>query len=355
MSASLIILILVSIAWLFAQFGRRMSASNALSWWLASLFLIVATISPTVYRPIADFLGIETISNFILAALSFFIFCNMIELTASHTKVERKLRQFVSASAVEDYVSSIKNSEPIEALVVMPCYNEESVIEEIVYRMQRLCEKHPHIDFCVVNDGSIDSSERILRRIAPQNFVSHQVNIGVAGVLLTGFRLGTHRGAKFVVQCDADGQHPIERIPSMVSEARESGADLLIGSRFVPGLAVENLKSTSPLRFAGSRLIGIMLRIFCRGIGDPTSGFRVYSQKAVSILIKDMPDEYPEPESIALLVVAKANLMEIGVSMDARKSGVSSIGGIKSSQYMLKVFSALLGLRMRSLFGAKNL
>lgn len=355
MSTSLVILILVSVIWLFAQFGQRMSASNAFSWWLASLFLVIATISPTVYRPIADFLGIETISNFVLAALSFFIFCNMIELTASHTKVERKFRKFVSANAVDDYSHSHNHARSIEALVVMPCYNEEAVISEITQRIQRVCSAHPHIDFCVINDGSTDSTETILRAVAGNQFATHKVNIGVAGALLTGFGIAKARGAQFVVQCDSDGQHPIEQIPSMLSQAKEAGADLLIGSRFVPGLVTENFKSTTSLRFIGSRMIGAMLRFFCRGVGDPTSGFRVYSQEAVNILMKNMPDEYPEPESIALLAVAKAKLVETGVSMDARKGGISSIGGVKSSQYMLKVFSALLGLRMRSLFGAKIL
>ena len=64
-----------------------------------------------------------------------------------------------------------------------------------------------------------------------------------------------------------------------------------------------------------------------------------------------MPDDYPEPESVALMVLGKAKVMEYPVTMMPRTAGASSIQGLKTIRYMIKVGSALVGLRLRSLIG----
>lgn len=84
-------------------------------------------------------------------------------------------------------------------------------------------------------------------------------------------------------------------------------------------------------------------------IPDPTSGVRVYSRAAVKILTGNLPDEYPEPESIAILATHGLKIAEIPVTMQARASGVSSLNGFKNLAYMAKVISALVGLRIRTL------
>ena len=91
---------------------------------------------------------------------------------------------------------------------------------------------------------------------------------------------------------------------------------------------------------------------FLFGVGpiqDPTSGFRVYSRRAIDQLIHCMPDEYPEPELLALAATRGLRVSESPVIMQARQGGKSSIGGLSSIQYMLKVLTALTGLRLRAL------
>ena len=84
-------------------------------------------------------------------------------------------------------------------------------------------------------------------------------------------------------------------------------------------------------------------------MSDPTSGFRIYSKEVLPQLIKEMPEEYPEPEILALLLLKKKKIVEVPVIMNAREAGVSSISGLKSVHFMLKVMSALFGLRLRNL------
>jgi hypothetical protein len=62
-----------------------------------------------------------------------------------------------------------------------------------------------------------------------------------------------------------------------------------------------------------------------------------------------MPDDYPEPESIALLANSDAVIVEYPVQMLPRQAGESSIAPLGAVQYMIKVISAMLGLRLRTL------
>jgi hypothetical protein len=62
-----------------------------------------------------------------------------------------------------------------------------------------------------------------------------------------------------------------------------------------------------------------------------------------------MPDDYPEPESIALLAVTNAVIAEYPTPMQPRSGGQSSIAAFGAVQYMIKVISAMLGLRLRTL------
>ena len=62
--------------------------------------------------------------------------------------------------------------------------------------------------------------------------MSHDVNIGVSGVLLTAFKIAKENDFESVVQCDSDGQHPIEEIPRLLKFSSQNRFDLLVGSRF---------------------------------------------------------------------------------------------------------------------------
>jgi len=63
-----------------------------------------------------------------------------------------------------------------------------------------------------------------------------------------------------------------------------------------------------------------------------------------------MPDEYPEPEAIALVALSRLLIEETHVAMLPRTLGTSSTSGLKSARFMTKVTTALLGLRLRTLF-----
>lgn len=350
-----ILLVLAGFVFVFSQFGGRVSASGALSWWLMGIFLAIAAVDPMIFRALATSLGIKFVSNFVLAGLVMFLFVQAFEQAGNMSTLKRQLRNLVASETARRFIRDrdkvSARTQPI-CLVIVPCYNEEQSLPEVIASLQQLSRSSPEIDFCIINDGSRDCSQEILEQLVPANFVAHSVNVGVSGVLLTGFKIARNLGAQYIVQCDADGQHPITEIPELLRQAVENRYDCLIGSRFCSGSQGEaaSLQSTTPLRRLGGMTISLVLRILApkgASVADPTSGFRVYSKDAAKLLMNEIPDEYPEPESLALMAIKGLKIKEIRVVMTARSGGVSSLGGTKSLVYMVKVISAMIGSKLR--------
>lgn len=358
--------VVVLLLLVFSQFGQRLQARNAGAWWAMASFICVAAIDPELLRPLTNILGIKLVSNFVLATLSMFLFVQLIEQNSEVTASNRKFRRLTSKLAVSEYCATqglrqvlIKPS----ILVILPCFNEQESIPVVAAELSAMCESTGDlaIDFCFVNDGSTDNTAEVLRKTIGQHFASHGINVGVSAVLITGCDLALARGYDYLVQCDSDGQHPVVEIPRLVRFARDNQTDLVIGSRFVasrirddvvvPGVSNDLNASTTGSRLVGISFIRIMLAFFGKSarVKDPTSGLRVYSKRAVELLLKQMPDEYPEPESIALLALNGARIAEVPVTMRPRTTGQSSLSGLKSVRYMIKVGSALFGLRLRAL------
>ncbi len=339
MSPILITLTFLGIAALFSQLGGKVAARSAPAWLFFFGFLLFCVLSPESLRPIAEFLGIQVVSNLIFASLIFFLIFQALQESIFSTQFGRKLRQLVSTqtSQAHQYAKNHKT------LVILPTYNEEKNIELMVSQLQA----NDSFDFCFINDGSTDSTESVLKNLnAP--YVTHSANIGVSGGLMTGFKIAKIRDYDYVIQCDSDGQHPVSKIPELIKIAEKENCDLLIASRFMEGLKDE---SSTSLRRLGSFLIRSTLKAFSikHTMTDPTSGFRLYSKSIFPLLISEMPEEYPEPEILALLLLKNKKITEVPIVMSPRNDGKSSISGVRSIHFMLKVLSALIGLRLRNL------
>lgn len=341
MSLIFIILAVFGVGILFSQLGGKVSAKSAPAWLFLFGFLLFCVITPDTLQPLASFLGIQVVSNLVFAALIFFLIFQAIQESVFATQYSRKLREMISTYAAAGYQGEKKN----KTLVILPTYNEENNISAMALKLKAA---NQGFDFCFINDGSKDSTEDLLKSLSVP-FVTHSSNIGVSGALLTGFKIAKNLDYDFVIQCDSDGQHPIEKIPELIQIADQKKSDLLIGSRFMKSNSNQD-ESTTLLRKIGSSLIQLTLKLFStQSMTDPTSGFRVYSKQVLPLLIREMPEEYPEPEILAILLLKKKTIIEMPVLMHAREAGVSSISGIRSIQFMLKVMSALIALKLRNL------
>lgn len=354
MSILIIILYLCSAFFVFSQIGGKLTARNALTWVLVFTLLGVAVFGPDRLLPLARVLGIQLVSNLLFAGLILFLVFQSMHESAFTTRISRRIRDLVSTLGAERWQGSdVAYDGPDvsgRTLVIIPCYNEAENLPQLLGDIEefRSNPRAKEVDFCIIDDGSVDSSRRILRSQKQVPYVFLPTNVGVSAVTLTGFKIALSEGYVRMAQMDADGQHPIRLLPELIQCQIERGGDLVIGSRFVEGRSGD--ASTTSTRMFGSLLIGLALKLFSirTRVTDPTSGFRVYSKSAMKHLVLRMPDEYPEPESIALLIAGGFKVDEVLVRMLPRTRGVSSLSGLKGPKFMLKVFASLMGLRLRS-------
>jgi glycosyltransferase involved in cell wall biosynthesis len=117
--------------------------------------------------------------------------------------------------------------------VVIPAYNEEAGIAEIIQRVlaikQPLADAGvPEFELIVVDDGSRDKTAEIASNYSEVRLVRHRVNRGYGAALKTGFK---HARGNLLGFLDADGTYPPDSFPALCSAAIEQEADLIIGSR----------------------------------------------------------------------------------------------------------------------------
>lgn len=169
-----------------------------------------------------------------------------------------------------------------EALVIVPTYNEIESLELIVGRVRQAV---PAADLLIVDDASPDGTGQLADRLAdadPHVRVLHRAGKdGLGRAYLAGFARAIGEGYTYAVEIDADGSHDPAELRAMLGLA-EGGADLVIGSRWVPGGAVRNWPR---LRQAISRAGNAYSRWVLRSsIRDITAGFRVYRVSALQAI-----------------------------------------------------------------------
>lgn len=226
----------------------------------------------------------------------------------------------------------------MKLLIIIPAYNEGLNIERV---MDHLILKFPQYDYVIVNDGSKDNTADICRA-KNYNFVDLPINLGLSCAVQTGMRYAVKNGYDAVLQMDGDGQHRPEYIEKMIQEMERSGAEIVIGSRFVTE------KKPKTMRMLGSNLISGFIRLSTgKKIKDPTSGMRLFGRSVIKEFAYDM-NYGPEPDTISYLIKQGVQVREIQVTMDERIAGESYLNLVRSVKYMvLQCFSILFIQRFR--------
>ncbi|MET0448506.1 MAG: glycosyltransferase, partial [Aeromicrobium sp.] len=128
----------------------------------------------------------------------------------------------------------------MRTLVVVPTFNESANLEWIV---ERIHAAQPELDILVADDGSPDGTGEIADRLAaadPRIHVMHRESKqGLGSAYRAGFAWGLERGYDALLEMDADGSHRPEDLEQILAASR-AGADLVLGSRWVPGGGVVN-------------------------------------------------------------------------------------------------------------------
>jgi glycosyltransferase involved in cell wall biosynthesis len=221
-------------------------------------------------------------------------------------------------------------------LVIVPAYNEEAALGEVLDSIPAQLGDVP-VDVLVINDGSTDDTARVARARGAR-VIDLPFNLGIGAAVQAGFKFARDRGYGIAVQLDGDGQHRADQIPLLL-EALSGGLDMVIGSRFLsPAEFV-----CPPLRRLGIAVFAWLdSRMAGQRITDSTSGFRAYGRRAIELLARVYPHDYPEPEAIVLLTHQGFRIGEVGVAMRPRRGGRSSITIARAAYYMVKVVLAIV-------------
>ena len=149
--------------------------------------------------------------------------------------------------------------------IVIPAYNEEATIEDVVQSALKQCEK-----VIVVDDGSKDKTTEKLAGLAI-TLIKHDVNKGKAASLWDGFMAALNMNVDAIITIDGDGQHAAEDIPLLLNKAEEFPNDIIIGARLAD-------KSAIPAkRYYANKFANFWIA-WAAGypIADSQSGFRLY-------------------------------------------------------------------------------
>ncbi|MEV1242243.1 polyprenol monophosphomannose synthase [Nonomuraea sp. NPDC050022] len=159
-------------------------------------------------------------------------------------------------------------------LIVIPTYNERDNLPLITERVRTAL---PDAHVLVVDDNSPDGTGEIADKLADKDDHVHVLHRagkeGLGAAYIAAFRWGLDEGYNVLVEMDADGSHQPEELHKLL-EAVSDGADLSIGSRWVPGGKVVNWPVSRELLSRGANIYTrLMLGMSVR---DATAGFRVY-------------------------------------------------------------------------------
>lgn len=239
--------------------------------------------------------------------------------------------------------STVASSREEKILVIIPAYNEQGAIRQVVAGARRAL---PHADVLVINDGSVDDTLPEAED-AGALVVDHPFNLGIGGAVQTGLKFAREQDYDYVIRVDGDGQHSAEEIELFVNALRERRADMVVGSRFLESGVDWHIPWTRRLGITFFRW-GVSLLIGEKAT-DTTSGFCGMNRPAIHVLATYLPQDYPDVESRVIIHKAGLRQIELPVNMRARSAGISSINAWKSIYYAFKVSVGMVTSAMKDI------
>jgi glycosyltransferase involved in cell wall biosynthesis len=210
-----------------------------------------------------------------------------------------------------------------DVTVVVPAFNEEARVATVVSGLRVAFGR-----VVVVDDGSSDRTAE-LARAAGARVVRHPANLGQGAALQTGFAFAlTDPDMRYVVTFDSDGQHRVEDAVALLATARESGVDVVLGSRFLtPDTAVPAVRRVV-LR-AGIAFTRATTRL---DVTDTHNGLRVLTRHAVRQIDLTLSDMAHASQLLGLIAKHGLTWTEAPVVIDyadeTRRRGQSNVNAL---------------------------
>ena len=237
----------------------------------------------------------------------------------------------------------------MRALVVIPTYDEaESVVEVL----DRVLQAEPRADVLVVDDGSPDGTAELVKKRAADeprvHLMERSGKQGLGAAYRAGFGWGLERGYDALVEMDADLSHPPERLPTLLDGL--AGADLVIGSRYVPGGRTVNWsRAREAISRGGNAYVRLALGV---PVHDCTAGYRAYRRE----VLEELPVQSVRSNGYCFQIEMAHKtwqegfrVVEVPITFTERASGVSKMSRQIVAEALARVTQwALTGGRRRA-------
>ncbi len=222
--------------------------------------------------------------------------------------------------------------------VVIPTYNEGDNIERVCRAVRQAA---PTAAILVVDDnspdGTADRAEAVAGEIGNLAVLRRPHKNGLGNAYRAGMRRAIDDGAEICVQMDADLSHDPAALPALIANV-ELGADLAIGSRYVPGGTTENWPARRRwLSRWGNRYVAGVLGL---AVNDATAGYRAYRSSALATMDFESvtADGYGfQIEMTHRLVSRGGSVVEFPITFRDRTEGISKMSGGIVREAMLLV------------------
>ena len=240
------------------------------------------------------------------------------------------------------------NSAPsARTLVIIPTYNERENIRLIVGRLHAAL---PDVHVLIADDGSPDGTGKVADELAAAGdgriHVLHRTEKnGLGAAYIAGFRWGLERNYTVLVEMDADGSHAPEQLHLLLAKV-DAGADLVLGSRYVPGGTVVNWPMRREVLSRGGNLYS-RLALGVK-IADITGGYRAFRREVLEKLDLDAIESHGYCFQVDMAwrtLQAGFTVAEVPITFTERVIGDSKMSGNIVQEALLKV--TVWGLRNR--------
>jgi hypothetical protein len=315
----------VIVAALFAGYGLLRYRRGGWSRFGLFLSLLIASgvavvsVLPQVGEVFTRLFGLQERAFALLSFAILLLFGLFLYLLNQVQEVSRRSGEIVTGLAVRQYVERYISpeeqlSDKREILIIVPAYNEEGGIREVLRKVPKQILGYA-VKTVVVDDGSADATEAVA---LDESFpvVAHIVNRGQGDALRTGFAIAQLERAEIVINLDADGQYKPEEIERLVKPIIEDQADFVLGSRFM-GFYEE----AGSVRHVGVVFFSKMISLLTgTRISDCTNGFRAIRVSELHKL--DLrEDRFNATEIILEALKNKLRFAQVPVTMLSRAAG----------------------------------
>jgi len=217
--------------------------------------------------------------------------------------------------------------------VVVPIYNEAFSLSNLLAELIPYCRAR-NWELILVNDGSSDDTSAILKKYEESpgiNILRHKLNRGYGGALKTGL-LEAH--TPYTLTIDADGQHDLNDIDSLLKFALEKDADMVVGKR---GKSARSGLYRNIGKWFIRRFAALLMPIH---ISDLNSGFKLYNTSLVQRYLSICPDSMAFSDVITLIFIKKRHLvLEHSITIKQRVAGKSKINTFTAIQTVMEIIN----------------